>query len=327
MQVFKDIFPICSCFIILYRCDALSSLCRAVSTDLPDPFSLPISIVHRPREVFQATSCIGTELLYIGSSWSSNLCDRVHRNISLMSSFLLLQQGPACLVTYFQLTLIELSPFNRLFFLSKFFKLAISTRISYTVWYFMIGSSISCFIDMNFVLSATTNLFLGLIFLLMIWLIFPKVRSSRFVGYATMETFIIASHPAVAQRRSVISSSPPFSLSSLSFFVLALVAKHRSHISTKSGSSRDNWYPIGDTIVVMCKVSTWQSLIKRYLLTAPPNGQGWHKAILRWFRAQDRSPHAPGSSKNASGHVGIPLKINLTPPKRVKAWGDGSLRL
>ena len=57
------------------------SLCRAASMDLPDSLSSPVSIVHRTREVFQATSCIGTELLYIGSSWSSNLCLSVWRNL------------------------------------------------------------------------------------------------------------------------------------------------------------------------------------------------------------------------------------------------------
>ena len=30
--------------------------------------------------------------------------------------------------------------------------------------------------------------------------------------------------------------------------------------------------------------------------------------FLRWVRAQGRSPHAPGISKNASDLVGIPLK-------------------
>ena len=86
---------------------------------------------------------------------------------------------------------------------------------------------------------------------------FSKVRSSRFV-----ETFIIALRSAVAKKRSVISFLAPFSLSSFSFLVLVLAAKHRSHVSTKSGSSRDNWYLIGDAIVVMCKVSTNLWLIK-----------------------------------------------------------------
>ena len=39
--------------------------CHATSTDFPDPLSSPDSIVHRSRQVFQATSCIGTELLYV----------------------------------------------------------------------------------------------------------------------------------------------------------------------------------------------------------------------------------------------------------------------
>ena len=56
-----------------------SSSCRAASMDFPDLLSPPVSIVHRPREGFQATSYIGTELLYIGSSWSSNLCSSMWR--------------------------------------------------------------------------------------------------------------------------------------------------------------------------------------------------------------------------------------------------------
>ncbi len=54
-------------------------------------------------------------------------------------------------------------------------------------------------------------------------------------------------------------------------------------------------------------------------------------------RGQDRSLNASSSPKNISDPVGISLKrgasgarrqaINPTPPKRVKAWGDGPLRL
>ena len=43
-------------------------------TDLSEPLSPPVSIIHCSHKVFQATSCINTELLYIGSSWSSYLC-------------------------------------------------------------------------------------------------------------------------------------------------------------------------------------------------------------------------------------------------------------
>ena len=51
-----------------------SSSCRTTSTGLPDPLSPPTLIIHHSRSVFKAPSCIGTELLYISSSWSSCLC-------------------------------------------------------------------------------------------------------------------------------------------------------------------------------------------------------------------------------------------------------------
>ena len=50
----------------------LSTLLAWISMS-PDPLSPPASIVHRSRKVFQASSCIDTELLYIGSCWLSNL--------------------------------------------------------------------------------------------------------------------------------------------------------------------------------------------------------------------------------------------------------------
>ena len=56
-----------------------SSSCPAASTDLPDPHLLSISIIHCSQEVFKAISCIRTELLYIGSSWSSCLCSSMWR--------------------------------------------------------------------------------------------------------------------------------------------------------------------------------------------------------------------------------------------------------
>ena len=177
MQVFKDIFPICSCFIILYQWDAL----YIPSIEL-SPLQLSVLLV----QVFQ------THNIYLHFVDCVDILWLVHQ-----------------------------------------------------------------FIDMNFVLSATINLFLGLIFLLLIWLIFSKVSSSWFVGYTMVETFIIDSHPAVAKKRSVISFSPPFSLSSFSFLVLVLTAKHHSHILTKLVSLTNYWYPISDTIVVICKVKKW----------------------------------------------------------------------
>ena len=62
----------------------ISSSCCAASTDLPDPHLLPVSIIHCFRKVFQATSCISTEFLYIGSSFACP-CEGVHRSTSLMS--------------------------------------------------------------------------------------------------------------------------------------------------------------------------------------------------------------------------------------------------
>ena len=90
-------------------------------------------------------------------------------------------------------------------------------------WYFMIGSSTSCFID---ILSATINLSLDLIFLHMIWLTFSKDRSSRFIGYATVDTFIITSHPASSQKE--IRNLIFWSL----FFVVFQIFDYYSHSKT-----------------------------------------------------------------------------------------------
>ena len=51
-----------------------------------------------------------------------------------------------------------------------------------------------------------------------------------------------------------------------------------------------------------------KSRSQRYLSSVPPTGRMWHKAFLRWVRAQGLNPDAPGIRKNASGPVGIPLK-------------------
>ena len=51
-----------------------SSSCHAASSDIPDPLSPLLLIIHRLWQVFRATSCILTELLYVCSSWSSCFC-------------------------------------------------------------------------------------------------------------------------------------------------------------------------------------------------------------------------------------------------------------
>ena len=47
-----------------------SSSCRAISTDISDPLSPPLPIVHCFRQVLRATRRILIELLQVGSSWS-----------------------------------------------------------------------------------------------------------------------------------------------------------------------------------------------------------------------------------------------------------------
>ena len=54
-----------------------SSSCRAASTDIPDPLLPLLPIVHRFREVFNATTPILTDLLYVCSSWSSRFCSTI----------------------------------------------------------------------------------------------------------------------------------------------------------------------------------------------------------------------------------------------------------
>ena len=91
----------CSRFNYIYIYISSLSSCHATSMNIPDPLSPLLPIVHRLWQVFRATSGILTELLYVCSSWSScffsAICG-VHRSKSLMSSSLLLQQCPACLV-------------------------------------------------------------------------------------------------------------------------------------------------------------------------------------------------------------------------------------
>ena len=51
-----------------------SSSCLAASTDIPDPLSPLLPIIHRFWQVFRVTSRILTQLLHVYSSWSSCFC-------------------------------------------------------------------------------------------------------------------------------------------------------------------------------------------------------------------------------------------------------------
>ena len=73
-------------------------------TDIPDPLSSLLPIIHRHWQVFRTTSshscCMYVRAGRPAFAWPYV---RVHRSTSLMSSSLLLQQCPACL---FRLTWI-----------------------------------------------------------------------------------------------------------------------------------------------------------------------------------------------------------------------------
>ena len=66
-----------------------------ISPDIHDPLSLPLPIVHCFRQVLRATSCIGTYLLYVGSSWSSFLCTSMWRGPQKYITYELLPTSPA----------------------------------------------------------------------------------------------------------------------------------------------------------------------------------------------------------------------------------------
>ena len=62
---------------------------------LPARIPLTLSRHHRSQEVFQATSCIGTELLYVGSSWLSNLCSSIWRGPQDYTAYKFILTSPA----------------------------------------------------------------------------------------------------------------------------------------------------------------------------------------------------------------------------------------
>ena len=72
-----------------------SSSCRAISTDIPDPLSPRLPIIHCFRHVLKATSRIGTELLYVGSSWTSCLCSSMGRGLQEYITYELVPTSPA----------------------------------------------------------------------------------------------------------------------------------------------------------------------------------------------------------------------------------------
>ena len=73
-------YLVVSLITVLKIAPSSSPSCNATSTDLLDPLSAHVSIIHRSLEILKSISSIGTELLYIGSSWPSCLCSSMWMN-------------------------------------------------------------------------------------------------------------------------------------------------------------------------------------------------------------------------------------------------------
>ena len=72
-----------------------SSSCLAISTGIPDPLSPGLPIIHCFRLTLRATSRIGTELLYVDSSWSSCFCSSMGRRLQGYITSELVPTSPA----------------------------------------------------------------------------------------------------------------------------------------------------------------------------------------------------------------------------------------
>ena len=91
-------FAFFNCIVLCARViQSSSSSCRATRADLPDLLSPPVSIVHCSWEVFLAISCIGRELLCIGSSWSSGPCSSMWKGPQEYIAYEFILTSPACL--------------------------------------------------------------------------------------------------------------------------------------------------------------------------------------------------------------------------------------
>ena len=81
--------------IYIYISSSSSSSRHAISMDILDPLSPPLSIVHCFWQVLRATSRIGTELLYVDSSWLSCLCSSMWRGPQVYITYKLIPTSPA----------------------------------------------------------------------------------------------------------------------------------------------------------------------------------------------------------------------------------------
>ena len=83
-----------------------SSSSSSRSTDIPDPLSPPLPIIHCFRQVFRTTSRIGTKLPYVGSYWSSCLSLSMWRSPQEYITYKLVPTSPAVSSCLVRLTLI-----------------------------------------------------------------------------------------------------------------------------------------------------------------------------------------------------------------------------
>ena len=154
--------------------------------------------------------------------------------------------------TYLQLTLIEVSPHQSSFLLVQVFQ----TR---NIYLDLVDGVVILWLVCQFLVSLTWTLFF-LPWPISSWVSYFFLWSDLFFQKSGLQVCGTCYggdfHYCLTKKKSIISFSPPFSLLSFSFLVLALSVKYCSHVSTKLKSLRGNWYPIGDAIVVMWKVST-----------------------------------------------------------------------
>ena len=90
-----DFFCVSTLLLPLVVLILTSSSCRAASTNIPDPLSPLLPIVHRLWQVFRATSRILTELLNVCSSWPSCFCPAIWGGPSDEITYELFPASPA----------------------------------------------------------------------------------------------------------------------------------------------------------------------------------------------------------------------------------------
>ena len=63
-----------------------------------------------------------------------------------------------------------------------------------------------------------------------------------------------------------------------------------------------------NSLIKITRKASVSEPIKQYMTNVLPDRRVWHKAIFGWVLEQGRGPDTPGSFKNSSGPVSIPLK-------------------